>query len=68
MSAVAWSAAQGGTVTPATPKRGGNPGSSDGEIFAAIRQGTSADMDSYAERISAAETWHLVNYLKSLKP
>ena len=126
MSAVAWSAAQGGGLTPTTPKRGGNPaaakvanpvpatpasvaagrktymllcsrchgpsgqgdgggagaggqpadftddvwdfGSSDGEIFAAIQQGTSADMDSYAERISAAETWNLVNYLKSLRP
>jgi mono/diheme cytochrome c family protein len=43
-------------------------GSSDGEIFAAIQQGTSADMEPYAERISVPETWNLVNYLRSLKP
>jgi mono/diheme cytochrome c family protein len=42
-------------------------GGSDGEIFAAIAEGTSADMESYAERISAADTWHLVNYLRTLK-
>jgi mono/diheme cytochrome c family protein len=42
-------------------------GASDGEIFAAIQQGTSADMESYAERISQIDTWHLVNYLRTLK-
>lgn len=41
-------------------------GSSDGEIFAAILQGTSADMESYAERVSEPEIWNLVNYLRSL--
>ncbi len=43
-------------------------GSSDGEIFAAIAEGTSADMESYAERLSAPEIWNLVNYLRTLKP
>ena len=43
-------------------------GSSDGEIFAAIAEGTSADMESYAERIPAQGIWELVNYLRSLKP
>lgn len=43
-------------------------GSSDGEIFAAIAEGTSADMESYAERIPAPEIWNLVHYLRSLKP
>ncbi len=43
-------------------------GSSDGEIFAAIAEGTSADMESYAERIPSTEIWNLVNYLRSLKP
>jgi mono/diheme cytochrome c family protein len=43
-------------------------GSSDGEIFAAIAEGTSADMESYAERIPSAEIWNLVNYLRSFKP
>jgi mono/diheme cytochrome c family protein len=42
-------------------------GASDGEIFAAIQQGTSADMESYAERITADETWNLVNYIRSLR-
>ena len=43
-------------------------GGSDGEIFAAIAEGTSADMESYADRIPAAEIWNLVNYLRTLKP
>lgn len=43
-------------------------GSSDGEIFSAIREGTSADMESYAERISETEIWHLVNYIRSIGP
>ena len=42
-------------------------GASDGEIFAAIAEGTSADMESYAERIAAAEIWNLVNFLRTLK-
>jgi mono/diheme cytochrome c family protein len=41
-------------------------GSSDGEIFSAISEGTSADMESYAERIDATEIWNLVNYIRSL--
>jgi mono/diheme cytochrome c family protein len=41
-------------------------GGSDGEIFSAIREGTSADMESYAERISETETWNLVNYIRSI--
>ncbi len=42
-------------------------GSSDGEIFAAIAEGTSADMESYAERMAATDMWNLVNYLRTLK-
>jgi mono/diheme cytochrome c family protein len=41
-------------------------GSSDGEIFSVIRDGTSADMEAYGERISANEIWQLVHFLKSL--
>ena len=41
-------------------------GASDGEIFTVLRDGTSADMESYAERIDETEMWHLVNYLRSL--
>ena len=42
-------------------------GGSDGEIYSAIRDGTSADMDSYAEQIRDTEIWNLVNFLKSLR-
>jgi mono/diheme cytochrome c family protein len=116
--------AQGGRVTPTSPRRGGNPeaaalanpvpaspasvtegreiyqrlcrrchgpegrgdgggagaggqpadftdatwefGSSDGEIFSVIRDGTSADMESYAERLNETEIWQLVNYIREL--
>ncbi len=43
-------------------------GSSDGEIFDVIHEGTSADMEGYAERISDAEIWHLVNFIRSIGP
>ena len=43
-------------------------GSSDGEIFTAIHDGTSVDMDGYAGRISETEIWNLVNFLRSIGP
>ena len=43
-------------------------GGSDGEIFAAIHDGTSAEMDGYAERISDTDIWNLVNYIRSFGP
>jgi mono/diheme cytochrome c family protein len=43
-------------------------GSSDGEIFAVIHDGTSADMEAYAEQISDEDIWHLVIYIKSIGP
>lgn len=42
-------------------------GASDGEIFSVIREGTSADMESYAERISETDMWHLINYIRSIR-
>ena len=42
-------------------------GSSDGEMFSVLRHGTSRDMESYAERISEADTWNVINYVKSLR-
>ena len=42
-------------------------GSSDGEMFSVIRRGTSKDMESYAERISEADTWNVINYIRSLR-
>lgn len=43
-------------------------GSSDGEIFVVIRDGTSSDMESYKDRLTEKETWQLVNYICSLRP
>ena len=41
-------------------------GSSEGEIFSVIHDGTSADMGSYAERMTDTDIWNVVNFLKSL--
>jgi mono/diheme cytochrome c family protein len=41
-------------------------GPSDGEMFAAIRNGTSIDMDGYAGRVSDTDIWNTVNYVRSL--
>jgi mono/diheme cytochrome c family protein len=41
-------------------------GSSDGDLFAVIHDGTSADMEGYSQRMSDAEIWNVVNYIKSL--
>jgi len=43
-------------------------GGSDGEIFFVIRDGTSADMQGYAEQISDADIWRLIDYLRSIGP
>ena len=43
-------------------------GGSDGEIFAAIHDGTSAEMEGYAERIGDTDIWNLVNYIRSFGP
>lgn len=43
-------------------------GGSAGEVYTVIRDGTSADMDSYAERISDTEIWNLTHYIRSLGP
>jgi hypothetical protein len=41
-------------------------GGADGEIFAAIKEGTSADMESYSERLSDTEIWNLVSFIRSI--
>jgi mono/diheme cytochrome c family protein len=43
-------------------------GGSTGEILTVIRDGTSADMESYAERISETDMWNLAHYVRSLAP
>jgi mono/diheme cytochrome c family protein len=41
-------------------------GSTDGEIFGVIHDGTSNDMGSYAERLKDTDIWNIVNYVRSL--
>ena len=43
-------------------------GSSDGEIFVVIRDGTSTDMESYKEKLTEKQIWHLVNFIRGLGP
>ena len=42
-------------------------GSSDGELFAAIHDGTSKDMEGYGERLQPNDIWNVVNYINSLR-
>ena len=41
-------------------------GSSDGEIFVVIRDGSSSDMESYKDKLTEKQIWQLVNYIRSL--
>ena len=41
-------------------------GSSDGEVFVVIRDGTTSDMEPYKDRLTDKQMWHLVNYIRSL--
>ena len=43
-------------------------GSSDGEIFVVIRDGTSPDMESYKEKLTEKQIWNLVNFIRSINP
>jgi mono/diheme cytochrome c family protein len=43
-------------------------GSSDGEIYVVIRDGTSSDMESYKDKLTEKQMWQLVNYIRSLGP
>jgi mono/diheme cytochrome c family protein len=43
-------------------------GSTDGEIFVAIRDGVSADMLAYKEKLTEKQVWQIVNYLRSIGP
>jgi len=40
-------------------------GGSDGEIFAVIHDGVSADMEGYAQRMSDSDIWNVINYLRT---
>lgn len=41
-------------------------GSSDGDIFLAVREGTSADMGSYKDRLSDTDIWNVVVFIRTL--
>jgi cbb3-type cytochrome c oxidase subunit III len=43
-------------------------GSTDGEIFVAIRDGVSADMLAYKEKLTEKQIWQIVNYIRSIGP
>jgi mono/diheme cytochrome c family protein len=43
-------------------------GSSDGEIFVVIRDGTSSDMEPYKDRLAEKQMWQVVNFIRSLGP
>jgi mono/diheme cytochrome c family protein len=42
-------------------------GSTDGDLFVVIRDGTSPDMEGYKGRLNDIEIWNVVNYVKSLR-
>ena len=58
--------ASGGKQPPDLTDATWDFGGTDGEIFAAIHDGTSADMEGYAARMSDSDIWNVVNYLRSL--
>ena len=43
-------------------------GSTDGEIFVAIRDGVSADMLAYKEKLKEREIWQIVLFVRSIGP
>ncbi|HWQ34124.1 MAG TPA: cytochrome c [Blastocatellia bacterium] len=43
-------------------------GSSDGEIFVAIRDGVSADMLAYKDKLTEKQIWQLVTFIRSIGP
>lgn len=43
-------------------------GSTDGEIFVAIRDGVSADMLAYKDKLTDKQIWQLVTFIRSIGP
>jgi mono/diheme cytochrome c family protein len=43
-------------------------GSTDGEIFVVIRDGVSADMLAYKDKLTEKQIWQVVNYIRSIGP
>jgi cbb3-type cytochrome c oxidase subunit III len=60
-------ALSGGTPSDLTDEKW-DFGSTDGEIFAVIRDGTSSDMEAYKDKLSEKQIWTIVNFVRSLGP
>lgn len=58
--------AGGGGLGPSLIDETWDTGSTDGEIFAVIQKGAGARMEAWDDRINEAETWNLVNYMRTL--
>jgi len=43
-------------------------GSTDGEIFVVIRDGVSADMEGYKDKLTEKQIWQVINYIRSIGP
>ena len=43
-------------------------GSSDGEIFFSIREGAGLDMPAFEQKLDDAQTWELVDFIRSIGP
>lgn len=43
-------------------------GGSDAEIFKIIKEGTEYDMEAFHDRLTDEQTWHVVNFLRSIGP
>jgi cbb3-type cytochrome c oxidase subunit III len=60
-------ALSGGTPSDLTDEKWDH-GSTDGEIFVVIRDGTSSDMEAYKDKLSEKQIWQIVNFVRSLGP
>ena len=60
-------ALSGGTPSDLTDEKW-DYGSSDGEIFTSIREGVSADMLEYKNKLDDKQIWQVVNFLRSIGP
>ena len=60
-------ALSGGTPSDLTDEKWDH-GSTDGEIFIVIRDGTSSDMEAYKDKLSEKQIWQIVNFVRSLGP
>jgi mono/diheme cytochrome c family protein len=60
-------ALSGGTPSDLTDEKW-DFGASDGEIFTSIREGVSADMLEYKNKLDDKQIWQVVNFIRSIGP